>query len=148
MDELIPVLGAWFWWVAAGVLLLLELFAPGVFFIWLAIAAAVTSLLDLAFGFSWQGELLVFAAASIVAVFAGKAVMKRRTAHRGDHQYLNRRQQGYVGRSYVLQAPISGGRGKLTIEDTVWEIEGPDLPTGARVSVTGVDGVTLKVVAA
>ena len=53
-----------------------------------------------------------------------------------DNPYLNRRQMGYVGRSFTLKEPIVDGRGKLTIEDTVWEIEGPDLAPGTRVKVT------------
>ena len=36
------------------------------------------------------------------------------------------------------QEPIVDGRGKLSIEDTVWEIEGPDLAAGTRVKVTAV----------
>ena len=31
MQELFPFVGIWFWWIVAGVLLLLELMAPGVF---------------------------------------------------------------------------------------------------------------------
>jgi hypothetical protein len=145
MEQALPFLGPWFWWVVAGVLLILELLAPGVFLIWLAIAAAVTGLADLALGMGWEAELLVFAAAAVVSVLIGRAVMKGRKGAGADHPHLNRRQQGYVGRSYMLQNPIVDGRGKLTIEDTVWEIKGPDLPAGARVTVTATDGPLLIV---
>ena len=36
MGSFVPLLGDWFWWVVAGVLLLLELMAPGMFFFHLA----------------------------------------------------------------------------------------------------------------
>ena len=39
------------------------------------------------------------------------------------------------------------GRGKLTIEDTVWQIEGPDMQAGTRITVTGVNDMTLVVAA-
>jgi hypothetical protein len=39
------------------------------------------------------------------------------------------------------------GRGKLTIEDTVWQIEGPDMEAGTRVKVTAVNDMTLVVAA-
>jgi membrane protein implicated in regulation of membrane protease activity len=148
MDQIVPILGHWVWWVIAGILLILELMAPGVFFIWLAIAAAVTGLVDLVFNLSWQSELLLFAAASAVSVYAGRAMIRRESAADADHPHLNRRNQGYVGRSYVLEEAIVNGRGKLTIEGTLWEITGPDSPIGTRVKVTGTDGMKLVVEAA
>ena len=144
MEQFLPVLGTWVWWVVAGVLLILELLAPGVFLIWLAIAAAVTALVDIVLPMGWQGELLVFAVASLVSVMIGRAVMARRGAE-GDQPFLNRRHQGYVGKSYVLREAIVDGRGKLTIEDTVWDIEGPDMPAGSRVRVTGTEAMRLTV---
>ena len=55
------------------------------------------------------------------------------------------RQLGYVGRSFTLKQPIVNGRGKLTIEDTVWEIEGPDMEAGTRIKVTAVNDMMLVV---
>jgi hypothetical protein len=37
------------------------------------------------------------------------------------------------------------GRGRLKVGDTVWLIEGPDLPVGTRVQVTSVDNTLLRV---
>ena len=44
-----------------------------------------------------------------------------------------------------LGAPIVDGRGRLKVDDTVWLVEGPDLPAGTRVEVTGVDNTLLRV---
>ena len=41
MDQVFPMLGVWVWFVAAGLLMLLELFSPGVFLLWLGVAAAL-----------------------------------------------------------------------------------------------------------
>ena len=148
MDQIFPILGHWVWWVAAGVLLILELMAPGVFFIWLAIAAAVTGLVDVVFDLSWQFELLLFAVASAVSVYGGRGLVKRESQADVEHPHLNRRNLGYVGRSFTLEEAIVDGRGKLNIEGTLWEIAGPDLPAGKRVKVTGTDGMKLVVEAA
>ncbi len=148
MEHFIPFLGYWIWWVAAGVLLILELMAPGVFLIWLAAAAAVTGLADMVFGMTWQIELLVFAALSVVSVAAGRIVYRGRNAEPADNQYLNRRQHGYIGRNFTLGEPITNGRGKLTIDDTIWEIEGPNMTAGSQVRVESVSGMRLIVTAA
>ncbi|MGH6908424.1 MAG: NfeD family protein [Aestuariivirga sp.] len=145
MGEFFPLLGNWFWWVAAGLLLGLELTAPGVFFIWLAIPAVLVGLLDMAFDIGWQMEIVLFAALSLVSVFAGRSWLKKRNVFDSDHPNLNQRMFDFVGRSYVLQDPILEGHGRLTIDGTIWEIRGPDTSKGARVKVTGVDGLRLIV---
>ena len=147
MEEFFPFLGSWVWWVIAGILLILELMAPGVFFIWLAIAAGLTGLADSMLNLPWQAEALLFSAAALVSVLAGRAVLKRRGNADSDHPHLNQRQRSFVGRSFTLKEPIRDGRGKLIIDDTVWEILGPDAPAGAHVKVTGTDGMRLMVVA-
>lgn len=145
MEQLFPFLGPWVWFVAAGILLLLELLSPGVFFLWLGIAAALTGIADNMQNLPWEGELLLFALLSVVSVFIGRKVYKGPAMEPEDNPFLNRRQFGYVGRSFTLKQPIADGRGKLTIEDTVWDIEGPDLPAGSKVKVTGVKDMSLLV---
>lgn len=145
MSELVPLLGDWFWWVVAGVLLMLELTAPGVFFIWLAIPAATVGMLDLTFDMGWQSELVIFAALSLFSVFAGRNWLKKKNVFDSDLPNLNQRMFDFVGRSYVLDEAIAEGRGRLLIDSTFWEIRGPDAPKGTRVRVTGVDGLRLIV---
>ena len=147
MEELIPILGNWVWFVAAGILLLLELLSPGVFFIWLGIAAALTGIADNVQNLPWQGELALFAVLSVVSVVVGRRFYHGAAMEPADNPHLNRRQFGYVGRSFTLSQPIVNGRGKLTIEDTVWQIEGPDMAAGTRVTVTAVNDMTLVVAA-
>jgi inner membrane protein len=146
MNQFIPFLGAWFWLVAAGVLLFLELMAPGIFFIWLAIAAFLTAVADRLYDMGWQGELMSFAVFGLVAIFAGRPLLKKRHALDSDQPNLNRRMYNYVGRNFVLNQAIIDGRGRLKIDDTLWEVMGPDLPQGTRVTVTGVEGLRLRVV--
>lgn len=145
MEQIFPVLGQWAWFVVAAILLMLELISPGVFFMWLAIAAAVTGIADYMLELPWQVEFLLFAVLSAVAVYSGRRFYNGPGMEPADNPYLNRRQMGYIGRTFTLKEPILDGRGKLTIEDTVWEVEGPDLVSGTRVRVTAVKGMSLIV---
>ena len=72
MEQLFPLLGNWVWFVAAGIFLLLELVSPGVFFIWLGVAAALTGVIDNLHDLPWQGELAVFAVLAVISVVAGR----------------------------------------------------------------------------
>lgn len=145
MTAFMTMVGPWIWWAIAGTLLILELFAPGIYLIWLGIAATCVAALNAAFDLSWHWQFLLFALLSLVSVYVGRAVMARTRGGDSDQPYLNQRQKGYVGRRFTLTEPLADGRGHLVIEDTVWEVAGPDLPAGTHVKVTGTDGMRLLV---
>jgi hypothetical protein len=137
-------LGAWNWLIAAGLLFILEVFAPGVFLIWFGVAAAAVGLLAMTFDLSLLAQALIFAVAAIASVLIGRKVFPY-GEQVSDPASLNLRGQQYVGRTFVLDQPIAEGRGKLRVGDTLWSAEGPDLATGARVRVTAVKGTVLVV---
>ena len=91
MEQLIPMLGNWVWFVAAGILLLLELLSPGVFFIWLGIAAALTGIADNIQNLPWQGELALFAVLSVLSVVVGRRFYHGPAMVPADNPHLNRR---------------------------------------------------------
>ena len=145
MQELFPVVGIWFWWIVAAVLLLLELVTPGVFAMWLALAAASVGITDYFFGLNWQLELLVFAGFSLVYVYLARPWYSKNKLQNSDQPNLNQRIYSFVGKSYVLHEPIIDGEGKLDIEGTRWDVLGPNLAKGATVKVTAVEGMKLRV---
>jgi len=51
----------------------------------------------------------------------------------------------FIGRQLVLEQPIQGNAGRIWLGNREWSIRGPNLPVGARVRVTGVDGSILLV---
>jgi membrane protein implicated in regulation of membrane protease activity len=144
MRELFPYFGPWVWWIIGGVLLLLELALPGVFFIWLAAAAAVLGIAGFIFTIAWQYEIALFAVLSVVFLLVLRPRFMGRL-EKTDRPNLGRRMYDYVGRRYVLQEPIVDGRGKLRIEDTTWEVVGPDRAKGEWIKVTGIEGLRLRV---
>ena len=145
MQELFPVVGIWFWWIVAGVLLLLELMTPGVFAMWLALAAASVGITDYFVDLSWQLELLVFAGFALVYVYLARPWYSKSKLQNSDQPNLNQRIYSFVGKSYVLHEPIVDGEGKLDIEGTRWDVLGPNLAKGATVKVTAVEGMKLRV---
>ncbi len=148
MQELLPVVGIWFWWIVAGVLLLLELMTPGVFAMWLAFAAASVGIADYFFDLNWQLELLAFAGFSLVYVYLARPWYSKSNLQNSDQPNLNQRIYSFVGKSYVLHEPIVDGEGKLDIEGTRWDVLGPDLARGATVKVIAVEGMKLRVTGA
>lgn len=51
----------------------------------------------------------------------------------------------HIGQTMTLDSPIRNGAGRIKIGNREWNIRGPELPVGARVRVTGVDGSVLLV---
>ena len=145
MQELFPFVGIWFWWIVAGVLLLLELMTPGVFSMWLAFAAASVGITDYFIDLSWQLELLAFAGFSLVYVYLARPWYSKARLPTSDQPHLNQRIYAFVGHTYVLVEPIINGQGKLDIEGTRWDVLGPNLAKGATVRVSAVEGMKLRV---
>ncbi len=145
MGDFVPLLGNWIWWVIAGLLLFLELMAPGVFFIWLAAAAVAVGVLDIALNMGWQMELAAFGVLAIASVLVGRSLLRKKHALDSALPNLNQRMFDYVGRTVSLNEPIVDGRGRVNIDGTLWEVRGPDSPKGTHVRVTGVDGLRLNV---
>ncbi len=145
MQELLTVFGSWTWWVIAGIFLLLELALPGVFFIWLGLAAVAVGFVLFLVDVAWQFQLALFAILSVVFVLAARPWFRKGQLAESDRPNLNRRMQAFVGRSFVLDEPIANRRGKLAIEGTLWEVEGPDQPKGEWVTVRGVEDMRLIV---
>lgn len=141
-------LGPWSWWIVGLLLLAAELAAPGVFLIWIGVAALVVGAVSLLVWdlpvWSWQLQLLVFAVLSVVITLAGRRYFGRADAE-SDQPLLNRRGESLVGRTAVLAEPISNGRGRIRLDDTWWSVSGPDLPAGMKVRVAEWTGSELIV---
>lgn len=134
----------WSWIALGGVLLVLEVAAPGASLIWLGIAAAVTGLLSFAFALGWEIQVALFAVLSVASVIVGRRLAPSRDKA-SDRPFLNRRADALVGRVLVLERAIADGYGMVRVDDTVWRCAGPDLPAGAKVTVTRADGAVLTV---
>ena len=148
IERIFTDLGPWNWMVLGFVLLILELLLPGVFLLWIGIAALLVGALTLQLAHAafwvWQAQVLLFLVLSVISAYVGRHVMAR-TAGESDQPLLNRRAEQLIGRTATLAEPIAEGRGRIRLGDTFWLVSGPDLPAGTRVRVTAVKDMELVV---
>lgn len=135
----------WFWLVVMAVFLLLELFSFSFFFFFWAMAALLMALLTFFVSdLSWTAQGFYFILFSVPCIYFWwrvGALWRRKITP----SLLNVGGQRYVGRVFVLAEPIEQGCGRLQIGDSYWSIRGPDLPAGAKVKVSEVEGILLYV---
>jgi hypothetical protein len=136
-----------FWhWLALGVfLLIVELLAPGMFFLWMAQAAIFTGIaLFVLPNLSWESQAALFSVLSVLGVAVARRFFKRHPITT-DQPLLNQRTAQYVGRVFTLNQPIVNGQGKIKIDDSIWKIRGEDCDAGTKVRVVAADSVVLIV---
>ncbi|WP_425480664.1 NfeD family protein [Lysobacter silvisoli] len=136
-------------WAAVALLLFAaEALLPGAFMLWLGFAAAAVFVLVLVLpGMPVLAQVAAFVVLSFVSIQVYRTWFRGRE-RKSDQPALNRRAQQLVGRVVALERGIEQGRGRVQIADAYWEVLGPELPAGASVRVTGVDGMSLRVEAA
>ncbi|MBN9071855.1 MAG: NfeD family protein [Rhizobiales bacterium] len=149
LDQIFSELGAWNWMAFGFVLLALEILIPGVFLLWIGIAAILTGVVSLQLWYwemwAWQAQVLLFLVLSLISAYICHRFGGSKKA-RSDQPLLNQRGAQLLGRTATLTEPISNGRGRIQLGDTLWRVSGPDLPAGARVKVAGVAESDLELV--
>lgn len=139
-------MGHWHWWGLAVFLLIVEVsLFPAFFCLWLGVSALLVGLL-LVFtpGLDWRAQWFCFSFLAVISLVFWQMFLKGRVQRVPDSG-LNQRGSRYIGREITLEAPIFQGSGRVRLDDSSWKIFGPDLPSGARVRVTGLDGIVLLV---
>jgi len=138
----------WHWFILAALLIILEVFAPGAFMLWIGIAAGVVgATLYFVPSMTWEYQLMLFSIAAVGSIIAWRGYGSTQPITT-DEPTLNRRGAQYIGRTFTLEAPITNGIGKIRVDDSTWKIEGVDCPAGSKVKVIGIDNTVLKVEAA
>jgi membrane protein implicated in regulation of membrane protease activity len=134
------------WWLAVAVLLGLgELALPGVFLIFLAIAAGITGLAAFALpDLPLAAQLVSFAVWTGVTVAIGNRWYRDYPVASSDPK-LNDRAARLIGEIVPVCDAIAGGEGRVRIGDGTWSAHGPDAPVGAAVRIVAVAGSTLLV---
>ncbi|MDB6143367.1 MAG: nodulation efficiency protein (NfeD) family protein [Pseudomonas sp.] len=144
MWDYLQHLSFWDWLGLGTVLLILEVFGAGGYLLWIGVAAAGVGVISFLFPVPWTLQFLLFAVLSVLtAVYWWRR--QRSAVRQSDQPGLNMRGQELIGRTFVVQSAIIGGRGKIKVNDGVWMVIGPDLPVGSQVRVVSQDGAVLKV---
>jgi membrane protein implicated in regulation of membrane protease activity len=132
-------------WILAGLLLLLaELVVPGVFLVWVGLAATGTGMLKLLTATSFGLDATAF----ILLLGAGIGLALRLRRLRPPAAAVNAPESGLVGRSGLL-LPTEGPGLRVRIGDSDWPARLPRdvrVPEGpVQVRVEAVSGTTLVV---
>src|SRR3954464_14858777 len=112
MIPTIASLGIWNWFIAGGILIVIEVIAPGTFMLWLGLSALLVGVISLVIDWSWQAQFVAFA----VFALASLPIWYRlghRMAKPGDQPFLNRRHEALVGKVFTLERPIVNGAGTI-----------------------------------
>ncbi len=145
MPEFLATQGGWGWALAGLVMIGLEMLAPGMFLLWLGLAALVTALLVGLFGLGWQTASLAFAALALASVVLGRRLSTRRQDEPDTAEHLNTPTRRLIGQVLTLDRPLIGGEGQVKVGDSVWRVTGPDMVAGAKVRIARIDGASLVV---
>ena len=135
----------WVGWMVFAVLLAIgEIILPGIFLIWIAIGAAITGGIAYLAPIGVPLQMLVFALLCLIATWAGRR-WYRDNPVASDDPLLNDRAARLVGRQVVVVEAITGGEGRVRLDDGTWNAVGPDAEVGARLVVVAASGATLTV---
>ena len=147
MIDVVRSLGAWSWIILGGILLAVELIAPGTFILWLGVSAILVGLISFVIDWNWQEQGVGFVILAVASLVMWWRLIRpaKRDEDASDQPVLNRRAQGFVGREFTLEKPIVDGAGTVRIGDTIWRVTGPDCAAGSRVRIARAEGATLFV---
>lgn len=134
----------WFWLILAVILGTAELLLPGVFLVWVAIAAAITGLVTFLADPPFAAQLGIFAATAIAATLGGRRWYSTNPIPSAD-PLLNDRAARLVGETVELTRAIVNGQGRARVGDSEWNVRGPDAPVGACMRIVGQEDGALVV---
>ena len=136
------------WACLALLLMAAETTAPGIFLLWLGIAAsAVFLVVWLIPGLSVLVQVVLFVVFSFVAIGIYIQFFRRMESP-SDKPLLNRRAEQLVDKVMTLETAITNGQGRVKIGDALWTVQGADMPVGSLVRVVSVDSMILRVIPA
>ena len=134
----------WVWLTLGLVLAGLEMLLPGVYLIWLAVAAIITGVLTLAFDLSLPFEVVDFVFLSLIIAFSAKRFLRDKPIESAD-PLMNRRGARLVGETALVVQAIEHGSGRVKLGDSEWIARGPSVAAGERVRISGSEGAVLLV---
>lgn len=134
----------WLWTIGGVLLLAAEILVPGVFLVWIGIAAVVTGIFALLFGIGVAGQLGLFALYSVLAVMVGRRAYAVRGIEHVDSG-LNNPSARLIGRRVLVVQPVDEDEGRVRVGDSEWSARGGPAEPGERVVITGVEGNCLIV---
>ncbi len=144
MDWLGGIEAHWVWITLGLILAGLEMLVPGVYLIWLAVAALITGALAYVFDPSVPMQVVDFVFLSLIIAFSARRFLGDKPIESVD-PLMNRRGARLVGETATVVQAIEHGSGRIRLGDSEWIAHGPNIAVGERVRVSGSEGAILLV---
>jgi membrane protein implicated in regulation of membrane protease activity len=133
----------WLWLIAAAALGIAEILIPGVFLMWIGLAALITGMATLLLPLSVAVQLLVFAVTAVASIYIGRKLLLRNPIASAD-PLLNDRGARLIGEIVTAVTPVDASQGRVKVADGVWSARGATAAIGDRLRVVGIErGVLL-----
>ena len=134
----------WIWLIVGLALALLEMVVPGVYLIWLAMAALAIAVLAFVSAPPLALQVIAWVSLSLIFAFSARRWLRERPIVSSD-PLLNNRLGRMVGETALVTQAIESGSGRVKVGDSEWIARGPDTAAGSRVRITGNRGSDLLV---
>lgn len=132
-------------WIGLGLILAaLEILLPGVYLIWLAVAAVLTGVIAFVLDLGLAFQIVNFVFLALIAAFSARRFLRDKPIVSSD-PLLNNRGGRLVGQTAIVTQALAGGTGRIRHGDSEWIARGPDIGHGERVRIIGHDGAILLV---
>jgi hypothetical protein len=144
VDWLESLQAYWIWLTLGVVLAGAEMLLPGVYLIWLALAAIATGALTATLDLSLPYQVVNFVSLALIFAFSARRFLRDKPIESAD-PLMNRRGARLVGETAVVVQAIAHGSGRVKIGDSEWIARGPDVAAGEFVRVSGSEGAILLI---
>ncbi len=134
----------WIWLIVGLALAALEMIVPGVYLIWLAMAALAIAVLAFVSAPPLALQIIAWVSLSLIFAFSAKRWLRDRPIISSD-PLLNNRAGRLVGETARVTQAIDSGEGRVKVGDSEWIARGPDTAAGAHVRIIGSRGSALLV---
>ncbi|MFC4291909.1 NfeD family protein [Sphingorhabdus arenilitoris] len=136
--------GQWLWFILAALLAIIEIIVPGIFLVFIAMAAALTGLATLLIDISLPAQLILFAISSLIAVYGGKHWYNQQDVESSDPM-LNNRSARMVGKTVTVVEPVDANGGRVRVGDGEWPARGPKMQPGEKARIAAVVGGIVEI---
>lgn len=135
----------WQIFVIAGLIsLILEMVAPSMFFLNLAVAGFITAVIAL-YITNWVHLTLIFVVLSIIAILFLRPILIKNQKSKEKETGMEGK---YIGKIVKVKEPVGKFSGAITIYDERWEARcdtDEAIPEGTEVRITNYDSLVLTV---
>ncbi|MBX2855736.1 MAG: NfeD family protein [Rhodobacteraceae bacterium] len=145
---------AFWWWLGLCLtLILVEMATMSLFLLWPGLAAALVAVIVyIVPGLGLAPQLIVFAIISVALTYLGRSYFSSSLGQEeSDRPMLNQRGAQMIGRQVTALRDFENGVGSVQIDDGQWRARladaasGAEISSGAVLTVSDIDGVTLVV---